>query len=161
MCRTTIIYRLYSPALNKSYISYTTNLQRALWNLKCYETTNAKRSKSGEIIRRGDYQVSVLAEMPENVFTVEELDKYKNLEDQKVLVNPVIVHLTVEERKKRYRDKYHETGEQLGYYYQNREKILRANVLKRLCATKQFPLKRTIEKYGITQEEIGACLTVK
>ena len=49
--------------------------------------------------------------MPENVFTVEELDKYKNLEDQEVLVNPVIVHLTVEERKKRYRDKYHETGE--------------------------------------------------
>ena len=69
--------------------------------------------------------------------------------------------LTAEEKKKKYRDKYHETGEQLGYYYQNREKILRANVLKKLAATKQFPLKRTIEKYGITQEEIGACLTVK
>ena len=138
---TTIIYRLYSQTLNKSFISYTTNLQRALRNLKCYETTNAKRSKSRDIIRRGDYQVSVLAEMPENVFTVEELDKYKNLEDQEVLVNPAIVHLTVEEKKKKYRDKYHETGEQLGYYYQNREKILRANVLKRLSATKQFPLK--------------------
>ena len=160
MYRTTIIYKLYSQTLNKSFISYTTNIQRALWNLKCYETTNAKRSKSRDIIRRGDYQVSVLAEMPENVFTVEELDKYKNLEDQEVLVNPAIVHLTVEEKKKKYRDKYHETGEQLGYY-QNREKILRANVLKRLSATKQFPLKRTIEKYGITQEEIGACLTVK
>ena len=84
-----------------------------------------------------------------------------NLEDQEVLVNPDLVHLTVEERKKRYRDKYHRTGEQRGYYYQTREKILRANVLKRLCATKQFPLKRTIEKYGITQEEISACLTAK
>ena len=106
MYRTTIIYRLYSQTLNKSFISYTTNVQRALWNLKCYETTNAKRSKSRDIIRQGDYQVSVLAEMPENVFTVEELDKYKNLEDQEVLVNPAIVHLTAEEKKKKYREKF-------------------------------------------------------
>ncbi|CAL6319504.1 unnamed protein product [Bathycoccus prasinos] len=142
MYRTTIIYRLYSQTLNKSFISYTTNVQRALWNLKCYEATNAKRSKSRDIIRQGDYQVSVLAEMPENVFTVEELDKYKNLEDQEVLVNPAIVHLTVDEKKKKYREKYHETGEQLGYYYQNREKILRANVLKRLSATEAAHEKR-------------------
>ena len=45
MYRTTIIYRLYSQTLNKSFISYTTNVQRALWNLKCYENDEREALK--------------------------------------------------------------------------------------------------------------------
>ena len=60
MYRTTIIYRLYSPALNKSSISYTTNMKRVVFNLKSYlKTGRANRSKSREIIAQGDYDMKL------------------------------------------------------------------------------------------------------
>ena len=37
--RTTVIYKLYSAKINKSFISYTTDMKRAMCNLKCYQKT--------------------------------------------------------------------------------------------------------------------------
>ena len=39
MYRTTIIYKLFSAEINKSFISYTTDMKRAMSNLKCYKKT--------------------------------------------------------------------------------------------------------------------------
>ena len=158
MYRTIIIYKLYSPALNKSYISYTTNLQRALWNLKSYEITGTNRSKSGDIIRQGDYETVVLDEVAKDTFSPGDIAKYKNFEDQTILVNPVLVPQSPEERKMCNRQRYHNTLQQLGYYHQNRKEILRAGVLRRMRKTKQLPLEKTLQKYAITQEEVDACL---
>ena len=58
--RTTVIYKLYSAKINKSFISYTTNMKRVVFNLKSYlKTGRANRSKSREIIAQGDYDMKL------------------------------------------------------------------------------------------------------
>ena len=57
--RTTVIYKLYSAKINKSFISYTTDMKRAMCNLKCYQKTGrVHRSKSADIIAQDDVNVS-------------------------------------------------------------------------------------------------------
>ena len=47
MYRTTIIYRLYSPALNKSYISYTTKPSTRFMELKVLRDHERETLKVG------------------------------------------------------------------------------------------------------------------
>ena len=59
--RTTVIYKLYSAKINKSFISYTTDMKRAMCNLKCYQKTGrVHRSKSADIIAQDDAECIVL-----------------------------------------------------------------------------------------------------
>ena len=133
--RTTVIYKLYSVKINKSFISYTTDMKRAMCNLKCYQKTGrVHRSKSADIIAQDDAECIVLQkyeDAPNRNFILGELNKFKALEDQDVLVNKLIFLKSKEVRLKENREKYHETNAQLKYYYANKFKINRANVLKK------------------------------
>ena len=54
------LFTVYSPALKKFFISYTTNMKRVVFNLKSYlKTGRANRSKSREIIAQGDYDMKL------------------------------------------------------------------------------------------------------
>ena len=133
--RTTVIYKLYSAKINKSFISYTTDMKRAMCNLKCYKKTRRLHwSKSADIIAQDDAECIVLQryeDAPNRNFILGELNKFKALEDQDVLVNKLIFLKSKEVRLKENREKYHETNAQLKYYYANKFKINRANVLKK------------------------------
>ena len=148
-----IIFKLYSPKLNQSYVSHTQlGLERALWTLKSYAKTG--RTISCTDIMLSGYYLTILAEY-ENITESElrkEVIKYKNKENQSVLVNPV------KRKTKTQKDHYRETKYQLKLYYQNRDEILKGNALKRCAESKKLPLQRTIEAHGITQAEINACL---
>jgi len=158
MYRTTIIYKLFSAKINKSFISYTTDMKRAMSNLKCYKNTGrVHRSKSADIIAQDDAECIVLQryeDAPNRNFILGELNKFKALEDQDVLVNKLIFLKSKEVRLKENREKYHETNAQLKYYYANKFKINRANVLKKMKKSGVMPKKETLQKYNITQEEI-------
>ena len=86
--RTTVIYKLYSAKINKSFISYTTNMKRVVFNLKSYLKTGiANRSKSREIIAQGDYEITVLQKyegVPHNQIMTE-INRFKSEEDPDVL----------------------------------------------------------------------------
>ena len=88
MYRTTIIYKLFSAKINKSFISYTTNMKRVVFNLKSYlKTGRANRSKSREIIAQGDYEITVLQKyegVPHN-HIMTEINRFKSEEDPDVL----------------------------------------------------------------------------
>ena len=165
MYRTTIIYKLFSAKINKSFISYTTDMKRAMCNLKCYKNTGrVHRSKSADIIAQDDAECIVLQRYenaPNRNFILGELNKFKALEDQDVLVNKLIFLKTKEVRLKENREKYHETNAQLKYYYANKFKINRANVLKKMKKSGVMPKKETLQKYNITQEEIDECIPKK
>ena len=162
MYRTTIIYKLFSAKINKSFISYTTDMKRAMCNLKCYKNTGrVHRSKSADIIAQDDAECIVLQryeDAPNHNFILGELNKFKALEDQDVLVNKLIFLKTKEARLKENREKYHETNAQLKYYYANKFKINRANVLKKMKKTGRLPQEGTLRKYEISQEEVDACI---
>ena len=162
MYRTTIIYKLFSAKINKSFISYTTDMKRAMCNLKCYQKTGrVHRSKSADIIAQDDAECIVLQryeDAPNRNFILGELNKFKALEDQDVLVNKLIFLKTKEARLKENREKYHETNAQLKYYYANKFKINRANVLKKMKKTGRLPQEGTLRKYEISQEEVDACI---
>jgi hypothetical protein len=164
MYRTTIIYRLYSPALNKSFISYTTNMKRVVFNLKSYlKTGRANRSKSREIIAQGDYKITVLQKyegVPHN-HIMTEINRFKTEEDPDILENKMVYGKTENEKRTYCREMYHKTGAQLGYYYANCEKINRGNLLKRMKKNGVVPKKETLQKYNITQEEIDECISKK
>ena len=164
MYRTTIIYRLYSPALNKCFISYTTNMKRVIFNLKSYlKTGRVNRSKSGGIIAQGDYEINVLQKyegVPQS-HIMSEINRYKSQEDPDVLENKMVYGKTTEEKRTYCRELYHRTGAQLGYYYANREKINRGNLLKKMKKSGVVPKKETLQKYNITQEEIDECIPKK
>ena len=157
MYRTTIIYKLYSAKINKSFISYTTDMKRAMCNLKCYQKTGrVHRSKSADIIAQDDAECIVLQRYenaPNRNFILGELNKFKALEDQDVLVNKLIFLKSKEVRLKENREKYHETNAQLHYYYANKFKINRANVLKKMKKSGVMPKKETLQKYNITQKK--------
>jgi len=165
MYRTTIIYKLFSAKINKSFISYTTDMKRAMCNLKCYKNTGrVHRSKSADIIAQDDAECIVLQRYenaPNRNFILGELNKFKALEDQDVLVNKLIFLKSKEVRLKENREKYHETNAQLKYYYANKFKINRANVLKKMKKSGVMPKKETLQKYNITQEEIDECIPKK
>jgi hypothetical protein len=95
---------------------------------------------------------------PNRNFILGELNKFKALEDQDVLVNKLIFLKTKEARLKENREKYHETNAQLKYYYANKFKINRANVLKKMKKTGRLPQEGTLRKYEISQEEVDACI---
>ena len=164
MYRTTIIYRLYSPALNKSFISYTTNMKRVVFNLKSYlKTGRANRSKSREIIAQGDYEITVLQKyegVPHN-HIMTEINRFKSEEDPDILENKMVYGKTENEKRTYCREMYHKTGAQLGYYYANCEKINRGNLLKRMKKNGVMPKKETLQKYNITQKEIDECIPKK
>ena len=163
--RTTIIYKLYSPKLNKSYISYTTDMKRAMYNLKCYQKTGrVHRSKSADIIAQDDAECIVLKkydDVPDRNFILSELNTFRALEDQDVLVNKLVFLKSKEVRRKESRERYHETNAQLQYYYANKYKINRANVLKKMKKTGRLPQEGTLQKYNITQEEIDEYIPKK
>ena len=164
MCRTTIIYRLYSPSLNKSYISYTNNMKRVVFNLKSYlKTGRSHRSKSRQIIAQGDYEIIVLQkyEGASQTHIMSEINRFKAEEDPDVLENTIVYGKTEEEKRTYCREMYHRTGAQLGYYYANREKINRGNLLKKIKNGGVMPKKETLEKYNITQKEIDECIPNK
>jgi hypothetical protein len=98
---------------------------------------------------------------PNRNFILGELNKFKALEDQDVLVNKLIFLKSKEVRLKENREKYHETNAQLKYYYANKFKINRANVLKKMKKSGVMPKKETLQKYNITQEEIDECIPKK
>ena len=156
--RTTVIYKLYSSKINKSFISYTTDMKRAMCNLKCYKKTGrVHRSKSADIIAQDDAECIVLKkydDVPDRNFILSELNTFKALEDQDVLVNKLVFLKSKEVRRKESRERYHETNAQLQYYYANKYKINRANVLKKMKKSGVMPKKETLQKYNITQEEI-------
>ncbi|CAL6299727.1 unnamed protein product [Bathycoccus prasinos] len=106
-------------------------MKRAMCNLKCYQKTGrVHRSKSADIIAQDDAECIVLQryeDAPNRNFILGELNKFKALEDQDVLVNKLIFLKTKEARLKENREKYHETNAQLQYYYANKFKINRAN----------------------------------
>ncbi|CAL6391797.1 unnamed protein product [Bathycoccus prasinos] len=106
-------------------------MKRAMYNLKCYQKTGrVHRSKSADIIAQDDAECIVLQryeDAPNRNFILGELNKFKALEDQDVLVNKLIFLKTKEVRLKENREKYHETNAQLQYYYANKFKINRAN----------------------------------
>ena len=160
--RTTVIYKLYSVKINKSFISYTTDMKRAMCNLKWYQKTGrVHRSKSADIIAQDDAECIVLQryeDAPNRNFILGELNKFKASEDQDVLVNKLIFLKTKEVRLKENREKYHETNAQLKYYYANKFKINRANVLKKMKKTGRLPQEGTLRKYEISQEEVDACI---
>jgi len=165
MYRTTIIYKLFSAKINKSFISYTTDMKKAMCNLKCYKKTGrVHRSKSADIIAQDDAECIVLQRYenaPNRNFILGELNKFKASEDQDVLVNKLIFLKSKEVRLKENREKYHETNAQLKYYYANKFKINRANVLKKMKKSGVMPKKETLQKYNITQEEIDECIPKK
>ena len=78
--RTTVIYKLYSTKINKSFISYTTDMKRAMSNLKCYKKTGrVHRSKSADIIAQDDAECIVLQkyeDAPNRNFILGELNKF-------------------------------------------------------------------------------------
>ncbi|CAL6303338.1 unnamed protein product [Bathycoccus prasinos] len=106
-------------------------MKRAMCNLKCYQKTGrVHRSKSADIIAQDDAECIVLQryeDAPNRNFILGELNKFKALEDQDVLVNKLVFLKTKEARLKENREKYHETNAQLQYYYANKFKINRAN----------------------------------
>ncbi|CAL6316831.1 unnamed protein product [Bathycoccus prasinos] len=106
-------------------------MKRAMCNLKCYQKTGrVHRSKSADIIAQDDAECIVLQkyeDAPNRNFILGELNKFKALEDQDVLVNKLIFLKSKEVRLKENREKYHETNAQLKYYYANKFKINRAN----------------------------------
>ena len=161
MYRTTIIYKLYWAKLNKSFISYMTDIKRAMYNLKCYQKTGrVHRSKSADIIAQDDAEVTVLQkydDAPNHNFILSELNKFKALEDQNVLVNKLVFLKSKEDKLREGRERYHETNAQLQHYYANRDKINRANVLKKMKKTGRLPQEGTLKKYEISQEEVDAC----
>ena len=163
--RTTVIYKLYSAKINKSFISYTTDMKRAMGNLKCYQKTGrVHRSKSADIIAQDDAECIVLKkydDAPDRNFILSELNTFKALEDQDVLVNKLVFLKSKEVRRKDSRERYHETNAQLQYYYANKYKINRANVLKKMKKSGVMPKKETLQKYNITQEEIDEYIPKK
>ena len=148
-----IIFKMYSKKLDKSFIGSTTiELIKAIWTMK--SLANTGRSTLARDIISSGYYLTILAEY-ENISKDDlrdEVKKYKNMENQDVLVNPV------RRKTKTQKEKYRETKYQLKLYYQNRDEILKRNALKRCAESKNLPLQRTIEKYGITQAEINACM---
>ncbi|CAL6408674.1 unnamed protein product [Bathycoccus prasinos] len=106
-------------------------MKRVMCNLKCYQKTGrVHRSKSADIIAQDDAECIVLQryeDAPNRNFILGELNKFKALEDQDVLVNKLVFLKTKEARLKENREKYHETNAQLQYYYANKFKINRAN----------------------------------
>ena len=163
--RTTVIYKLYSAKINKSFISYTTDMKRAMCNLKCYQKTGrVHRSKSADIIAQDDAECIVLQkyeDAPNRNFILGELNKFKASEDQDVLVNKLVFLKSKEVRRKEGRERYHETNAQLQYYHMNKYKINRANVLKKMKKSGVMPKKETLQKYHITQEEIDEYIPKK
>ena len=91
--RTTVIYKLYSVKINKSFISYTTDMKRAMCNLKCYQKTGrVHRSKSREIIAQGDYEITVLQKyegVPHN-HIMTEINRFKSEEGPDILENKMV-----------------------------------------------------------------------
>ena len=132
--RTTVIYKLYSTKLNKSFISYTTDMKRAMCNLKCYQKTGrVHRSKSREIIAQGDYEITVLQKyegVPHN-HIMTEINRFMCEVDPDILENKMVYGKTEDEINTYCREMYDKTGAQLGYYYANCEKINRGNLLKK------------------------------
>ena len=102
--RTTVIYKLFSAKINKSFISYTTDMKRAMCNLKCYKNTGrVHRSKSADIIAQDDAECIVLQRYenaPNRNFILGELNKFKASEDQDVLVNKLVFLKSKEVRLK-------------------------------------------------------------
>ncbi|CAL6353859.1 unnamed protein product [Bathycoccus prasinos] len=132
-------------------------MKQAMCNLKCYQKTGrVHRSKSADIIAQDDAECIVLQryeDAPNRNFILGELNKFKALEDQDVLVNKLIFLKSKEARLKENREKYHETNAQLKYYYANKFKINRANVLKKMKKTGRLHSEGTLRKYEISQEE--------
>ena len=90
-----------------------------------------------------------------------EINRYKSQEDPDVLENKMVYGKTTEEKRTYCRELYHRTGAQLGYYYANREKINRGNLLKKMKKSGVVPKKETLQKYNITQEEIDEYIPKK
>ena len=91
--RTTVIYKLYSAKINKSFISYTTNMKRVVYNLKSHlKTRRANRSKSRDIIAQGDYEITVLQKyegVPHN-HIMTEINRFKSEEGPDILENKMV-----------------------------------------------------------------------
>ncbi|CAL6402637.1 unnamed protein product [Bathycoccus prasinos] len=84
-------------------------MKRAMSNLKCYQKTGrVHRSKSADIIAQDDAECIVLQryeDAPNHNFILGELNKFKALEDQDVLVNKLIFLKSKEARLKENREK--------------------------------------------------------